>query len=246
MFFCDKKMYISTLSLNFGNFRYFQNKLKPQQKDKVRKFIQITQTSEQTAIHCLQQNDWKLEIASDNYFQNPSAYYRELDRKKVEQLFLKYRDPHDPQRVNSDGVIRFLEDLNLSPECVLVLIIAWKFRAEKQCEFSRNEFIEGFVNMSCDSLDKLKMKLLQLEKELADHMKFKDFYQFTFNYAKEPGQKSLELETAIIYWGIVLKGRFKFLELWNKFLTVSCSCCCFHSTFSEILTTIRLHKERNL
>ncbi|KAL5290311.1 DCUN1D1 family protein [Megaselia abdita] len=195
------------------------NKLKPQQKDKVRKFILITQTSEQTAIHCLQQNDWKLEIASDNYFQNPSAYYRELDRKKVEQLFLKYRDPHDPQKVNSDGVIRFLEDLNLSPECVLVLIIAWKFRAEKQCEFSRNEFIEGFVNMSCDSLDKLKMKLLQLEKELADQIKFKDFYQFTFNYAKEPGQKSLELETAIIYWGIVLKGRFKFLDLWNKFLT---------------------------
>lgn len=215
-----KNTFVS-LSWSKSPIQLFQNKLKPQQKDKVRKFIQITQTSEQTAILCLQQNDWKLEIASDNYFQNPSAYYRELDRKKVEQLFLKYRDPHDPQKVNSDGVIRFLEDLNLSPECVLVLIIAWKFRAEKQCEFSRNEFIEGFVNMSCDSLDKLKMKLLQLEKELVDQIKFKDLYQFTFNYAKEPGQKSLELETAIIYWGIVLKGRFKFLELWNKFLTVS-------------------------
>lgn len=75
--------------------------------------------------------------------------------------------------------------------------------------------------MSCDSIDKLKMKLGQLEKELADHIKFKDFYQFTFNYAKEPNAKSLELETAIIYWGIVLKGRFKFLELWNTFLQVS-------------------------
>ena len=50
--------------------------------------------------------------------------------------------------------------------------------------------------------------------------KFKDFYQFTFNYAKNPGQKGLDLDMAIAYWNIVLKGKFKFLEVWTKFLKV--------------------------
>ena len=30
-----------------------------------------------------------------------------------------------------------------------------------------------------------------------------------------------DLDMAIAYWNIVLKGRFKFLELWCKFLQVS-------------------------
>ena len=44
---------------------------------------------------------------------------------------------------------------------------------------------------SCDSLEKLKKKCETLEKELRDQLKFKEFYQFTFNFAKNPGQKGL-------------------------------------------------------
>lgn len=43
----------------------------------------------------------------------------------------------------------------------------------------------------CDSIDKLKSQLPKMEQELKDHGKFKDFYQFTFNFAKNPGQKGL-------------------------------------------------------
>jgi DCN1-like protein 1/2 len=73
----------------------FQHKLKSSQRDKVKKFIAFTQTGENTAIFCLSQNDWKLDLASDNYFQNPDVYYREpkisVDKKKLEQLFTRYR-----------------------------------------------------------------------------------------------------------------------------------------------------------
>lgn len=72
-----------------------------------------------------------------------------------------------------------------------------------------------------DSIDKLSAKLNSLENELRDPMKFKDFYHFTFNYAKNPGQKGLELDMAIAYWNIVLKDRFQFLPLWCQFLQVS-------------------------
>ncbi|GBP02008.1 DCN1-like protein [Eumeta japonica] len=141
-----------------------QNKLKSTQRDKVKKFISLTQTGEQTAIYCLQQNDWKLDLASDNYFQNPEYYYRELDRKRIEQLFLRYRDPSDAQKITSEEV---------------------------QCEFTREEFVNGMTDLGIDSIDKLKAKLPQLEMELNDLAKFKDFYHFTFNYAKDPGQKAL-------------------------------------------------------
>lgn len=65
----------------------------------MKRFVSLTQTGEQTAIYCLSQHDWKLELASDAYFQNPEIYWREsmskvtasADRKKIDQLFNKYR-----------------------------------------------------------------------------------------------------------------------------------------------------------
>lgn len=184
----------------------------------------FTQTSESTAIYCLSQNDWKLDLASDNYFQNPDAYKDNIkasvDRKKLEQLFNKYRDQQENDKITVDGVMKFLEDLNLSPESILVLIIAWKCKAAVQCEFTKEEFMTGVIELGADSIDKLKAKLPTLEVEIKDQNKFKDFYHFTFNYAKNPGQKGLELDMAIAYWNIVLRGRFKFLDAWCKFLTV--------------------------
>ena len=79
----------------------------------------------------------------------------------------------------------------------------------------------NFVQNSCDSVDKLRNKLPSLEKEIQDPVKYKEFYQFTFNYAKNPGQKGLDLDMALAYWNIVLKGKFRFLDIWTKFLKVN-------------------------
>nr|ACI66520.1 DCN1-like protein 1 [Salmo salar] len=89
---------------------------------------------------------------------------------------------------------------------------------QHSASFSRQEFMDGMTEQGCDSIEKLKAQLPKMEQELKDHGKFKDFYQFTFNFAKNPGQKGLDLEMAIAYWNLVLAGRFKFLDLWNKFL----------------------------
>jgi len=40
-------------------------------------------------------------------------------------------------------------------------------------------------------MDRLKAKCATLESEIRDPARLKDFYQFAFNYAKNPGQKCL-------------------------------------------------------
>ncbi|KAL4220120.1 DCN1-like protein 1 [Mactra antiquata] len=198
------------------------HKLKSSQRDKVRQFIAFTQTTEKTGIHCLSCHDWKLDVAVDNYFQNPDKYNETsrstVDRKRLEALWQRYKDPHEEDKMTVDGVMKFLEDLNLNPESRTVLVIAWRFKAATQCEFSKEEFLNGMTELGCDTPEKLKQKCSVLEQEIRDPLKFKDFYQFTFNYAKNPGQKGLDLDMAIAYWNIVLSGRFKFLPLWSQFL----------------------------
>jgi hypothetical protein len=56
-------------------------------------------------------------------------------------------DPAEPDKMTAEGIMRFLDDLSLSPESKLVLIIAWKFRAATQCEFTRDEFMSGMTDV---------------------------------------------------------------------------------------------------
>lgn len=81
--------------------------------------------------------------------------------------------------------------------------------------------LDGF-SCRCDTIEKLRARLPSLDLEVRDATRFKELYHFTFNYAKNPGQKGLDLDMAIAYWNIVLRGRFRFLELWCQFLQVSC------------------------
>lgn len=45
-----------------------------------------------------------------------------------------------------DGVMRLLDDLQLQADSKLVLLLAWKWRAAVQCEFSRDEFYGGRID----------------------------------------------------------------------------------------------------
>jgi len=147
------------------------HRLKGSQRNLVREFVTLAQVGEKTAVVCLSHHDWKLDIALDNFFANPEVYQRaggEMhaayggygpvgsarggastsagpDRRKIEQLFAKYRDPSDNSRITTQGTIRLLEDLQLDPSSVTTLMMAWKFGCKTQCEFTDKEFLDGMI-----------------------------------------------------------------------------------------------------
>ena len=153
---------------------------------------------------------------------NHHQHHQQLDRRKFDHFFAIYRTQGTEDKIDIEGIERLLSDLELDPDSPLVLILAWKCRASAQCEFTREEFFRGLYELGAntiDRIDKLKSCLLRAELELTNNQHlFRDLYQFTFNYAKSPLQKSLDLEIAIAYWNILFKNRFKFLDLWINFL----------------------------
>ena len=56
-------------------------------------------------------------------------------------------DPEENDKITAEGMMKFLEDLQLNPESRVVLILAWKLKAATQCEFTREEFVDGLVQM---------------------------------------------------------------------------------------------------
>jgi len=47
---------------------------------------------------------------------------------------------------------------------------------------------------------------------------FKEVYRYTFAYAKDPGARNLNFESARALWEILLKDRFPFLGKWITYL----------------------------
>ena len=45
-----------------------------------------------------------------------------MDRKKLESLFGRYRDPSEPDKIGMEGVVKFLDDLQLDPSSRLIML----------------------------------------------------------------------------------------------------------------------------
>ena len=52
-------------------------------------------------------------------------------------------------------------------------------------EFTKAEFSEGLLKMGVDSVDKLKKKVPELRKEIANPDRFHDVYNYAYMFSRE-------------------------------------------------------------
>lgn len=70
-----------------------------------------------------------------------NVYYNNLS---FDYIFIDF---YEEDKMIVDGVMKFLEDLSLSLEFRIVLFIAWKFKVVIQCEFIKEEFVNGMIEL---------------------------------------------------------------------------------------------------
>ncbi|KAK5669856.1 Scaffold-type E3 ligase [Batrachochytrium dendrobatidis] len=194
------------------------------QKDLVKQFVTITQSSEKNAAKLLKSHSWKLEVAVDDYFQsNGSARKSESHNSStvnplfISALFDKYKDAEE-DAILLEGTEALCNDLNIDPTDVVTLVLAYHLKCENMCEFNRRGWQEGWLALQCDNIESMKAAVQQMRHELDDPKMARAVYIFTFNFAKQSTQKGLGLESALAFWDLLLKDRYTHLNMWKEFL----------------------------
>jgi len=139
-----------------------------------------------------------------------------FSNKRLADWFEKYRDPSE-DRIGPTGIETFCNDVDVDPEDVLLIVLAYHLNATEMGYFSREEFINGFTTLKIDSTSKLKNNFSQFKKDLENPAVFKEIYKYAFNFAKERDKKIIELELAEGLLRLLLKG-YNHVELFLAFL----------------------------
>lgn len=88
----------------------------------------------------------------------------------------------DPTTLGPDGMERFCDDLQLEPENVVLLVIAWKLKAKNMGFFTQNEFVNGMSDpeILCDTKQKLQNKIGYFCNLLKDPATFKLIFRYAY------------------------------------------------------------------
>lgn len=78
----------------------------------------------------------------------------------------------------------FCQDLNVHIEDPIMLVLAHKMNCNQMGFFTLPEWLKGFSELQCDSLNKIKAKIDYLRQLLLDNQSFKSIYRFSFHFSK--------------------------------------------------------------
>ena len=185
----------------------------------------------------------RLEIAIDAYYNDSMAVSATARQQanvttpstsKLNSLFDKYKGQitYRCQRVTlrlilyeytdssgdilADGTIKFCQDLEVDPEDVVLLAVAFELKSPRMGQWTKQGWTDGWkslrygtiylTNLSqstihhhrCDSIPTMKEALPRLRTRLASEPEyFQKVYIHTFNFARSDGQRSLGEMTVI-------------------------------------------------
>ncbi|KAM6492981.1 defective in Cullin neddylation protein 1 [Amanita muscaria] len=184
--------------------------------DKIAQFCSITGASAKDAKKLLDKYK-QLEVAIDKYYTDDvhsgkargGASSGVPSLSKLNTLFDKYKDKDDAD-IAVDGTIKLCSDLAVDPEDVVLLAVAYELKSPSVGRWTRTGWLEGWKRLKCDNIPAMQDALGRLRKRLeSDPTYFGDVYRYTFAFAKQEGQRSISLETALAFWNLLLPHGMK-------------------------------------
>ena len=113
-------------------------------------------------------------------------------------------DP-DGDEINVGGTLEWCKDLGVDPEDVVLLPIAYELKSPSVGSFPRKFWIDGWKSLGCDSISSMQTALPKLRDKLAnDPTYFTSVYNYTFEFAKTGAQRSIAVDDAIAFWGLLI------------------------------------------
>ncbi|KAF5334925.1 hypothetical protein D9611_010029 [Ephemerocybe angulata] len=182
-------------------------------EENIVQFCSITGASTRDAKKFLEHHG-RLDVAVDAFFNNPNQFASSSSKSRAKEaapstsklgsLFDKYKDAEGDE-ISIDGTIKLCEDLEVDPEDVVMLAVAYELKSPRIGEWSRQGWLDGWKALGVDSLPAMKAVVAKLRKQLSSDPKyFGKVYAHTFEFAKSEGQRSLATETAQAFWGLLL------------------------------------------
>jgi len=182
-------------------------------EDLIAQFCGVTGTSVKEAKRYLEKHK-RIDTAIDAYYNEgggssssrttPSGADPATITRRLNDMYDIYKDP-DGDEISVGGALKWCEDLGVDPEDVVLLPIAYELKSPSVGSFPRTKWIDGWRSLGCDSIPTMQAALPRLRHKLANNSSyFTLVYNYTFEFAKAGAQRSIGVETAIAFWGLLI------------------------------------------
>ncbi|KAK8101106.1 Cullin binding-domain-containing protein [Apiospora kogelbergensis] len=195
-------------------------------KAAVVEFIGITGATEKVAQRFLKNSSYRMDEAVDSFYSSgasggfaPSVSRESALTKQFESL----RDAQDDKdKIGPDNTIKYLQNVGVDLEDASSFILLEIVKAETIGEIKKDG-VDGNIAAQKKHVTNLVARLSK-DKDL-----FKKVARYAFVAGKEPDQRALALDNAVLYWTMLFAppGRpwvgkqtgIDFFPLWTQYLT---------------------------
>lgn len=141
----------------------------------------------------------------------------EFSKKRCLIWFHEYTGPNE-DTLGPEGMEKFCEDIGVEPENIVMLALAYKLDAKNMGFFTKEEWMKGMTDLQCDTIEKLQNRLEYLRALLNDPQTFKNVYRFSFDFARDKDQRSMDMDTAKAMLSLVLGKNWPLFSYFHQFL----------------------------
>lgn len=130
---------------------------------------------------------------------------------KLVSIYEKYQDTNNPQQIDINGTLQYLEDLGFEPEDPKSLTLAYFLESPTMGVFNREAFLNNWTEVQAFNIEEMKEFLDKYQQSVVfngdseNSLHFEKLYNFTFDFLMElETQRLLDYESALDYWKLLL------------------------------------------